>query len=56
MIARRDVSQGDILSAVKAEPAFFETPRDNCEGVCFTPEGIVITSEKGRIYRMADAK
>jgi hypothetical protein len=50
------VANGDILTAVKTEPVFFKIPDDNCEGVCFTPDGIVITSEKGRVYRMAEGK
>jgi hypothetical protein len=42
----------DVAGA--AEPAFFETPKDNCEGVCFTPQGIVVTSEEGKIYRLPE--
>ena len=49
------VKNGDVLAAIKAAPQIIDTPHDNCEGVCFTREGIVITSEKGRIYRMRES-
>jgi hypothetical protein len=48
------LENGDLAHLAKAEATFTDTPRDNCEGVCFTSGAILITSEKGKIYRLAE--
>lgn len=41
---------GQVERAAQAQQTFSKLPRGKLEGVCFAPEGIVLTAESGEVY------